>query len=399
MLELFTLGRVDLKMAPAEAESAARGLLRQPKAFALLVYLAVNESFMRRDRVAAMFWPDLDEAHARNALSRTLSRIADAVGRDVVVTRGAAEIGVAPAGVWCDASELERLAGRSDTEALALFHGEFLDGWHLPGLSEFGHWLEARRLKLRELVVRSARRVAADRDADGDLTRAVDALQLARTLAPASEVVTRELMALLDRQGEGAAALELYAAASAWLRREIGAGPQPATRHLAEAIRARIDTPSAAPAAAVQAAADTSPASTSAIRSLAVLPFANLTGDPDQEYFADGMADALITQLARLNAFRVISRQSTLRFRQSDRSITDIAAALGVDGLIEGTVARSGDRVRVGVQLVHARPERHLWAGAYERPLFPDAAITSPFRTRRPIFMSDGRTSRCRKIA
>ena len=81
------------------------------------------------------------------------------------------------------------------------------------------------------------------------------------------------------------------------------------------------------------------------------------------------MADALITQLARLNAFRVISRQSTLRFRQSDRSITDIAAALGVDGLIEGTVARSGDRVRVGVQLVHARPERHLWAGAYERPL------------------------------
>jgi TolB-like protein len=367
MLEIFTLGRVDLRAAPADAEATARQLLRQPKAFALLVYLAASESFIRRDRVAAMFWPDLDEAHARNALSRTLRRVADAVGRDVIVTRGAGEIGVSPTGVWCDAREVERAAARSDAEVLSLFGGEFLDGWHLSGLSEFGHWLEARRLRLRDLVVRAARRVAAERSADGDVARAIDALQIARALAPASDIVTRELMTLLDQQGEGTAALELYAASCAWVQREIGAGPEPATRRLADAIRARIEA-SAPLSPATPARADTT-AAAFAVASLAVLPFANLTGDPEQEYFADGMADALITQLARLNAFRVISRQSTLRFRQSDLAVADIAAALGVDAVTEGTVSRAGDRVRVAVQLVQARPERHLWAGAYERPL------------------------------
>jgi len=368
MLELYTLGRVDLRASTPAADSAARPLLRQPKAFALLVYLATGESFIRRDRIVAMFWPDLDQVHARNSLSKTLRRVTGVAGGDVIVTRGVGEIGVSEA-VWCDARALERAAAGSGAEALELFRGEFLDGWHLPGLSEFGHWLEAKRLELRRLAVDAARRAAADRAAHGDLEDAIELLRRARALAPASEALTRELMALLDRHGDGAAALELFAEASAWVRREIGAEADAATRALADRIRARASARPPSPASPPpDHAARVTTAAPVAITSLSVLPLTNLTGDPAQEYFVDGMADALITQLARLDAFRVISRQSTLRYRGSQLPLAEIARALGVDAVLEGSVARFENRVRVTVQLVHARPERHLWAGAYERP-------------------------------
>jgi TolB-like protein/DNA-binding winged helix-turn-helix (wHTH) protein len=105
------------------------------------------------------------------------------------------------------------------------------------------------------------------------------------------------------------------------------------------------------------------------IRSLAVLPLANLTGDPAQDYFSDGMTDALITNLASLPALRVISRQSVMRFKGSEKPLPEIARELGVEGVVEGSVVRSGGRVRITAQLIHASTDRHLWAQSYERPL------------------------------
>jgi TolB-like protein/DNA-binding winged helix-turn-helix (wHTH) protein/Flp pilus assembly protein TadD len=105
------------------------------------------------------------------------------------------------------------------------------------------------------------------------------------------------------------------------------------------------------------------------IRSLAVLPLANLTGDPAQEYFSDGMTDALITNLASLPALRVISRQSVMRYKGSAKPLPEIARDLGVEGVVQGSVVRSGGRVRVTAQLVHAPTDRHVWAQSYERPL------------------------------
>ncbi len=110
------------------------------------------------------------------------------------------------------------------------------------------------------------------------------------------------------------------------------------------------------------------PADAGQIRSLAVLPLANLIGDPAQEYFSDGMTDALITNLASLPALRVISRQSVMRFKGSAKPLPEIARELGVEGVVEGSVARSGGRVRITAQLVHAATDRHLWARADERP-------------------------------
>jgi TolB-like protein/Tfp pilus assembly protein PilF len=106
-------------------------------------------------------------------------------------------------------------------------------------------------------------------------------------------------------------------------------------------------------------------------RSIAVLPLENLSGDPGQEYFADGMTEALITDLGKISALRVISRTSVKRYKGTRKPLPEVARELGVYSLVEGTVARSGNRVRVTANLVQASPERHLWAEAYERDL-PD---------------------------
>jgi len=105
------------------------------------------------------------------------------------------------------------------------------------------------------------------------------------------------------------------------------------------------------------------------IRSIAVLPLENLSGDPSQEYFSDGMTDALITDLAQIGSVKVISRTSSMQYKQTKKSLPEIARELNVDGIIEGTVQRSSDRVRITAQLIHGPSDKHLWANSYERDL------------------------------
>lgn len=99
---------------------------------------------------------------------------------------------------------------------------------------------------------------------------------------------------------------------------------------------------------------------------LAVLPVANLNGDPARDYFADGVTDALITELARIPAVRVISRQSVLHLKGSSRKLEEIARDLGVDGVVEGAALHEGNRVRLTAQLILMEPERHAWAQSYD---------------------------------
>ena len=111
------------------------------------------------------------------------------------------------------------------------------------------------------------------------------------------------------------------------------------------------------------------PGSASQIHSLAVLPLQNLSTDPAQEYFSDGMTDALITDLAQIGSVRVISRTSSMQYKQTKKSLPEIAHELNVDGIIEGTVQRSGDRVRITAQLIDGPSDKHLWAKSYEENL------------------------------
>ena len=105
------------------------------------------------------------------------------------------------------------------------------------------------------------------------------------------------------------------------------------------------------------------------IRSLAVLPLDNLSGDVTQEYFADGMTDALITELSKISALRVISRTSVMQYKGARKALPEIARELNVDAVVSGSVTRSGDRIRITAQLIYAATDQHLWAEDYEREL------------------------------
>jgi TolB-like protein/Tfp pilus assembly protein PilF len=112
-------------------------------------------------------------------------------------------------------------------------------------------------------------------------------------------------------------------------------------------------------------------------RSLAVLPFDNLSGDLAQDYFSEGMTEALITEMGKISAIRVISRQSMMQYKGTKKSVPQIARELMVDAVVEGSVLRVGERVRVSVQLIEADPERHLWANSYDRQVSDVLALHS----------------------
>ncbi len=103
------------------------------------------------------------------------------------------------------------------------------------------------------------------------------------------------------------------------------------------------------------------------IRSIAVLPLENFSSDPDQEFFADGMTDELITMLAKNPALRITSRTSVMQYKKARRPLREIAKELGVDGILEGSVGRAGNRVRVTAQLIYAPTDTHVWAESYDR--------------------------------
>ena len=144
--------------------------------------------------------------------------------------------------------------------------------------------------------------------------------------------------------------------------------------------RDRAARPASAPELAAElerAAATPTTGGRPVIRSLAVLPLANLSGDPTQEFFADGMTEALIADLAKFKDLRVISRTTALRYKHSTKPLPEIARELNVDAIVEGSVLRGGERVRITAQLIHAASDTHLWAESYERALSDVLALQS----------------------
>jgi len=113
----------------------------------------------------------------------------------------------------------------------------------------------------------------------------------------------------------------------------------------------------------------------SSIRSLAVLPLESLSADPSQDYFAEGMTDELITDLGQISQLRVISRTSIMTYKGVRKPLPQIARELNVDAVVEGTVLRSGNQVRITAQLIQARADKHLWSKSYEGDLRDTLAL------------------------
>jgi TolB-like protein len=356
MIELRTLGATQVRL-PGSPDSVHL----QPKRLAVLAYLAAARprGMHRRDSLLVVFWPEESEQTARNALSQTLHAIRRDIGQHVLESQGHELIGVDPAGLGCDAVEFEERLERGELEeGLRLYRGEFLHGLVIGDATGFDRWQENEAWRLQRRAWKAAAALADGSEADGNLIAAMHWLEKAVELLPTDEVLLRRLLVLTDSMGDRAGALRTYQRFAELVREDYGAEPSSETEALVEEIRGRpTPLPRPTPVSPVR----------KAIRSIAVLPLENLTGRAEDEYFADGMTEMLTTELSGIGALRVVSRQSVRAFKGSDRPLRDVTDLLGVDAVLEGSVLRAADRIRVVVQLVRIEPEEHLWAGAYDR--------------------------------
>jgi serine/threonine-protein kinase len=236
--EFRTLGPVTLTDAGGRE---ATGLLAQPRRLALLAYLAAAtpRGLQRRDLVLALFWPELDQEHARAALRQALRVIRGALGA-VVVTRGDEEIGLDFDKVSCDIVAFERAlaAGQLD-EALALYRGDLLAGFFISGAPEFERWLDQERARLRAAAATGARRRAEELESAGHLAVAAAAFRRSLELAPHDEQLVRRTLELLDRLGDRAGAAQLYDEFERRLNADLSVEPAPETKAQMDAVRAR----------------------------------------------------------------------------------------------------------------------------------------------------------------
>ncbi|MEZ5831939.1 MAG: BTAD domain-containing putative transcriptional regulator [Dongiaceae bacterium] len=348
----------------------------------MLTYLALNAGRpLARDRLAGLLWGDRGEAQARDSLRQSLAAIRQALRRvSLDPVRSEREfVEFDPEDIAIDAVSFERLASdaQSRDQATMLYRGPLLDG--IDGLtSEFEAWLKPERERLAAVAVGLVERVA-ESSAPGE-----SATRLARELLardPLCEPVYRALMRLHIAGSDRAAALKLYAICRDVLKKELGANPDLQTESLYRDILTDRSARSGA-AEEVRPAADRP--------SLAVLPFSNLSRDPDLDHLCEGLAEDIITGLGRFRLLFVIDRYSSTAIAKQETDIAEIGKRLGVAHLVQGSLQRQGDRVRITVRLLDAATRAQLWGEAYDH-VFADIATIPDTITRALISTLHGR--------
>jgi DNA-binding SARP family transcriptional activator/TolB-like protein/tetratricopeptide (TPR) repeat protein len=417
MIEVHTFGAAGLRRDGADL----RSVLSQPKRFALLVNLTLGSpsGFTPRDTLLARFWPDSDDERARNSLRQALHQLRRALGDDVITGRGD-DVGVDSGLVWCDAADFERaLAEGRPEDALEVYRGDFLPGFFVEGAPDVEAWIDDRRRTYRRAANRAAVELAEREEAAGSLRAAALWARRALAIEPLDEVAARRLMEVLSTGGETVAALAAYDALASQTRAELGIDPSAETRALADAIRAAATpaTPEVrVPVRAVPAAPREPRASDDVALpplhgagrgavarklsppviqlaaaaivlllvvagwqarrvgptldgppAVAVLPFANLSGDGAHDYLADAVAEEVMSVLGRVPGLRVAARSSSFSFRGRDAPADSVGRALGVTHLVEGTVRIADARVRINVDLIDAASGFRVWNSSYER--------------------------------
>ena len=327
MLQLSLIGelRVETDRGPAVLPPSR-------KTRALLAFLALAGRAQSRERLTQMFWDVPDDP--RGALRWSLSKLRELLGDDardrLVADRVTVSLVLEESEV--DVLRLRALARRldaatvSELEAAAVgLQGELLQGLDLPDCAGYQAWLVAERNEFAQIRRRLLSRLI-ESFSGSDRVRALTFAALAVQLDPDDEAAGRVLA-------------------------ELGSGPQsPEDRH---------------------AQADDSASRDATARLLnrpavAVLPFENLSGDPEQEYFADGMAEDLITALCHWRWFPVIARNSSFVYKGKSVDVASIGRDLDARYLVQGSVRRAGDRIRIAVQLIDTETGHHVWADRFD---------------------------------
>ncbi len=240
MIRLSILGAVDIR---GREDREFHIVLAQPKRLALLAYLAAAtpRGFHSRDTLLALLWPDLDEVHARAALRQALYVLRGALGDSVLVTCGDGVIGLDHVRLWCDVTAFDSAMAVGDhVEALSLYGGELLAGFHISGALEFERWLDGERARLAACAARAASALADCEERCGDLIGALEWAQRLLVLDPYDERAVRRVVGLLNRLGDRMAALRVYREFARRIAADYSMAPAPETEALISAIRSPV---------------------------------------------------------------------------------------------------------------------------------------------------------------
>lgn len=358
------------------------------KAQGLLAYLAMHPGrHFARDQLATLLWGNTATEQARQSLRQCLTAVRIALGPDAgnMLVADTASVKLQPADeLSIDVTAFEsaaRLSSVDDLEhASALYKGELLAGLHIP-VEPFNEWLSLERQRLSVLRSDLLLRLAQTHATAGNLQAAIVASRELTNHDPLREEGHRQLMRLLANGGQRTAALKQLAKLTLLLSEQLGIDPDAATAALAEELRSGTSLLASPPATTVARRNESKSAST--IRasqqltpldgpalpdkpSIVVLPFSNLSGDPAQDYFVDGLVDDITIALGREKWLFVIASPSAFAFRDPNSDPRDVAARLGVRYVLRGSVRKSANRVRVVVLLTDATSGEFLWSDRFE---------------------------------
>jgi TolB-like protein/DNA-binding SARP family transcriptional activator len=345
------------------------------KVRALIGYLALREGReIPRGTLTGLLWGERSEEQARASLRQTLSELraalAASVRQPIIATKES--VTRAPGSAWIDARVLEAAAASADESALrdaaALLGGELMEGLSI-GESSFEQWLTAERERFRHLAASIHARLMERAERGGRWEEALTHGLKLLSIDPLQEHVHRALMRIYAAQGRHDAALAQYERCRNELSDQLGVRPQPETEELAREIRASRRDGAARPRVEPLPASEPDPPVLPSKPSIAVLPFQNLSADPEQEFFADGLTEDIITALSRISGLWIIARGSTFTYKGKATDVKQVARELAVRYVMEGSVRRAGDRLRVTAQLIDAATGHQVWAERYDRSL------------------------------
>src|SRR5215510_14773516 len=347
--------------------------LTSKKLAALLAFLACTAPQAHaRDKLMTLLWGSHFDAQARQNLRQALSRLRRVLGEDTLISSGES-VSLQPGVIACDVPRLEALLaeGRRDSlnEVVGCYRGRLLPDIEIPE-EAWTEWLTAERQRLEGLALDAMVTLGEQELAAGNHEPALSAANRAIAISNLREDAHRLIMRVLAAGGRRADALKHYEDLIALLKSELTVEPDPTTTALAAELRKSY-------APRLWSGAGSDPASeTSAVLlplpdrpSIAVLPFVNMSGDPEQEYFADGMVDDILMGLSRVRWLFVIARQSSFIYKVRVADVQQIGRELGVRYVVEGSVRKAGSRVRIVAQLIETEGGAHLWADRFEGDL------------------------------
>ena len=335
------------------------------KAQALLAYLALSEGqWHGRDRLARLLWSDRQEALSRNSLRQALASIRNlgaSIGIDLIETDG--DRVQLPDGVAeTDAVAFRKLSADDPIAATGLYAGDLLDSFTAPDAA-FQDWLAGERATLCEIACETFERAIVHAEIDGDRRKALELAKRLVALDPYRESGHRRLMELHAAGGERVEAIRQFRACERLLRDELDIAPAKETAELLEKIR--IGGGVSSPGKAISALQPPLPDRPS----IAVLPFDHLSGEPEHMFFGDGMAEDIIAGLSRFRSLFVIARNSSFTYKGRAVDVRQMARELGVRYVLEGSIRKGGDRIRVSAQLIDALAGNPIWSERYDRRL------------------------------